>query len=177
MTYIMSAAAFGLLVLFEIQKCKNVCNGRECFNPWFYIGTLLLLLSFAAKSVLTTPSSGPAFWAGLLVLAIGILFYLNVLGIGLGADQQGYTKDNMDTQVSRRGLYGYMRHPGVWSFLVCASGWAMMFPQGWKLALLDFVLNLVYVIMQDRLFFPVYLSGYDKYRVEVAFLLPIRRKK
>lgn len=177
MTYIISAVAFGLLVLFEIQKCKNVRKGRECFNPWFYMGTLLLLLSFTAKSVLTKPSSGLTFWAGLSVLVIGILFYMNVLGIGLGAKQQGYSKDKAGTEVSRKGLYGYMRHPGVWSFLVCASGWTMVFPDGLGLAVWTFVLNLIYVVMQDRCFFPVYLAGYDVYRAEVAFLLPIRRKK
>ncbi|MCI7812948.1 MAG: hypothetical protein SO016_01550 [Lachnospiraceae bacterium] len=161
--------AFGFLFLFEYHKCLSVRKERRDKNPWFWVGTILLLCSFAMMGVQSGHSSGISFWAGLLVLAAGIVFYGAVLSV---ADNQGYTQDQMKIPVSRRGMYGWMRHPGVWSFLVCVLGYGMMFPRAIGGAMWFAFLNFIYTWFQDRYFFPVYLEGYEQYRKEVPYLFP-----
>lgn len=168
------AAAFGFFVLFEYQKCRSLRRGRAGKNFWLLPGLLLLLLSCVMAGRKAGPAGGWRFWAGLAVLSAGLLFYGKVLGV---ADAAHYARDDQPRPVSREGLYGRMRHPGVWSFLLCAAGYGLMFSGVWRLALWLAFLNLIYTWLQDRFFFPVYLSGYEAYRREVPYLWPFKRPK
>lgn len=170
MEFITGTAAFGLLMLFEYQKCRNVRQNRKSRNPWFLLGTVLLLIAFCMEALENEVAQGIRFAAGVIILAVGLVFYGAVLGIAVG--KQGYTKDLTGTTVSQTGLYSCMRHPGVWSFLLCAVGYGMIFPEGMGLALCFTFLNLIYTWFQDRFFFPVYLEGYDEYKKEVPYLFP-----
>lgn len=169
---IVGTVAFGPLCLFEYQKCRSVRKGTSTKNGWFLLGTLLLLLSCAGLAVRSPLARGIRFWAGLLILLAGLVFYTVVLSVvpDLGA----YGKDSNKFPVCRKGIYGRMRHPGVWSFLVCATGYGMVFPKAWIPAMWFSFLNLIYTWVQDRYFFPVYLEGYEQYRREVPFLFPRR---
>ena len=167
---ITGTGAFGLFVLYEYQKCRNIRQNKTGSNPWFLLGMMALLAAFAAEAVKDQISGGIILAAGIAVLAAGLVFYGAVLDIARG--KQGYTKDLMGTTVSRKGLYGHMRHPGVWSFLLCSLGFGMIFPDGMRLALWFAFLNLIYTWLQDRYFFPVYLEGYDEYKKEVPYLFP-----
>ena len=162
--------AFGILVLFEYQKCRNVRQNKKGRNPWFLLGMLLLIGAFVMEAVKDEASQGIRLAAGIGILAAGLSFYAAVLGIAVG--KQGYTEDLMGTTVSRKGMYGHVRHPGVWSFLVCALGYGMIFPEGMGLALGFAFLNLIYTWLQDRFFFPVYLDEYEEYKKEVPYLFP-----
>lgn len=163
-------AAFGLLVLFEYQKCRNVRQNICQANPWFLLGTGLLLGAFLMEALGSEVEGGVRLAAGVIVLVVGLVIYGSVLGIAVGPKQQGYTKDLTGTKVSRKGLYRHMRHPGVWSFLLCALGFGMIFSEGMGPALWFAFLNFIYTWLQDRYFFPVYLAGYDEYKKEVPFL-------
>ncbi len=168
--FITGTVAFGLLILFEYQKCRNIRQNKTGRNPWFLLGMLLLLAAFLMEALKDEAVQGIRLAAGILVLAAGLIFYGAVLGIAVG--KQGYTKDLMGTTVSRKGMYSRMRHPGVWSFLLCAMGFGMIFPEGIGLALCFAFLNFIYTWLQDRFFFPVYLEGYDAYKKEVPYLFP-----
>ena len=41
---------FGLLVLFEVQKCRSAEKKTKRKNPWFLLGTGLLLIDFAGMA-------------------------------------------------------------------------------------------------------------------------------
>lgn len=163
-------AAFGLLFLFEYQKCRSVRLNSTGKNPWFLLGTLLLLLAFTVLGRRSACSQGIQFLTGVLVLITGIVFYGMVLSVV--SDSQGYIRDSKKLPVCRSGLYGWMRHPGVWSFLLCTVGYGMIFPDAWMPALWFAFLNLIYTWFQDRFFFPAYLEGYEQYRKEVPYLFP-----
>ena len=173
MEFITGTAAFGMLVFYDYQKCRNVRQNRTAGNPWFILGMAVLLGSFAAEAAGDQMARGVQLVCGIGVLAAGIVFYGAVLGVASG--KQGYTKDLMGTTVSRKGLYGRMRHPGVWSFLLCALGFGMVFPEGMGFGLWFAFLNLIYTWLQDRYFFPVYLEGYEEYKKEVPYLFPRRK--
>ena len=163
-------SAFGLLVLFEYQKCRSVRRGIGKRNPWFLLGTLVLLASYLLLAGESTRSGGLRLLAGALALAAGIVFYGAVLLVAAG--ESGYTRDSGRIPVSRTGLYGKVRHPGVWSYLTCSLGYVMIFPETVCGALWFALLNLFYTWLQDRYFFPVYLEGYEEYRREVPYLFP-----
>ena len=68
--------AFGLLFLFEYQKCRHVKRKQDGKNPWFFLGTLLLILSCAALGRESTCAGGIRLAAGVLILLAGIVFIL-----------------------------------------------------------------------------------------------------
>ena len=162
--------AFGLLFLFEYQKCRHVKRKQDGKNPWFFLGTLLLILSCVALGRESTCAGGIRLAAGVLILLAGIVFYIVVLSVPVDAGE--YTGDTGKSPVCRSGLYGRVRHPGVWSFLVCGIGYGMIFPDAVLPAVWFTFLNLIYTWFQDRYFFPVYLEGYEQYRKEVPYLFP-----
>ena len=172
---ILGTGAFAVLVLFEIQKCRSTRQNTTAVNPWFLLGCLLLTVSLVVRAVNCGTASGLQVVAGTVVLAAGMVFYASVLGVALGAKQQGYLRDRAESEVSRQGMYAKVRHPGVWSFLVCAAGYGLLVPRGLGLAMWLTLLNLGYTVLQDRYFFPVYLKGYEAYKKEVPFFIPRRR--
>lgn len=167
---LVGTGAFGLLFLFEYQKCRSVQRDSTGKNPWFLAGTLVLLLACAALGRRSVRSQGIQLLAGVLVLITGLAFYAVVLSVV--SEPKGYTRDSKKLPVCRSGIYGRMRHPGVWSFLMCGIGYGMIFPDVLIPALWFSFLNLVYTWFQDRCFFPVYLEGYEQYRKEVPYLFP-----
>ena len=50
--------AFGILVLFEYQKCRNVRQNKKGRNPWFLLGMLLLIGAFVMEAVKDEASQG-----------------------------------------------------------------------------------------------------------------------
>lgn len=172
---LVGTGAFGLLVLFEYWKCRSIRRGTTGKNGWFLAGTLLLLLSCGVMAGESDRSRGVRLLAGVIVLLVGLVSYGVVLSVVPDAGE--YTQDSKKRPVCRKGLYGWMRHPGVWSFLMCGIGYGMIFPEAMVPAMWFSFLNLAYTWVQDRFFFPVYLDGYEEYRREVPFLFPRKSKK
>lgn len=168
-------AAFGFLILFEYRKCRSTEKIKTRNNPWFLVGTVLLLTAFAGMSVTLTASPGLQRTGGITVLGTGLILYILVLTGG--PKKEGYVRDDASSgTVSRRGIYGKIRHPGVWCFLICSLGFGTIYPDGMGSALWLALMNLLYTWIQDRWFFPVYLQGYEKYKEEVPYLFPKRKK-
>lgn len=166
--------AFAFLIFFEIRKCESLRKGEKRRNPWFLIGTVILILSFILASE-QTRATGVQFVAGMIVLILGLLLYAIVLSVV--SSRKNYSEDGLAANTCREGLYGHVRHPGVWSFFVCSVGFSVAFPCGTKTAIWCTLLNLFYTWLQDRYFFPVYLKGYDEYKQETPFLFPVLRQK
>ena len=163
-------AAFVILIIFEVQKCRNALKNRTAFNPWFVLGTLMLLLSFVGIAMDNHAAGGARLVSGVVIMTAGVLSYIIVLTAGL--KKRGYLEDEQNASVSRKGLYGRLRHPGVWSFLLCGVGFGMVFIGTTGKTLWLVLLNLIYTWLQDRYFFPVYLKGYEEYKRDVPYLFP-----
>lgn len=75
-----------------------------------------------------------------------------------------------------QGVYGLCRHPGFW-MLACVYLFLWLFFDS-QPVLFGFVLyticNFIYVYVQDRYIFPLYIGGYDEYKRSVPFLIPNR---
>lgn len=171
--------AFALLILFEVRKCQFVKTSQEkvqhfAGNPWFVVGTGMLLFACVMLGTVSGYTVGIRFWTGIAVLAAGLFAYGKVLAV---AEPEGYIRDGKKQPVNRKGCYSWMRHPGVWTFLICAVGYGLVFEKAMLPVLWFAFLNGIYTWLQDRYFFPVYLEGYGEYQKEVPFLFPRKNKR
>ena len=166
--------SFGLLILFEYQKCLSAEKKTKRKNPWFLLGTGLLLIDFAGMACTLPAASGLQMTGGAAVLGTGLILYILVLTGG--PKKKGYVRDDASADiVSRRGIYGKIRHPGVWCFLLCSLGFGIIYPDGMGSGLWLALMNILYTWLQDRCFFPVYLKEYEEYKKEVPYLFPKRK--
>lgn len=167
-------AAFICLLLFEILKCRSAVRQKPCFNPWFYIGSGLLILSFVLFVLHKERSGWGVFIPGLILLLVSVLLYIKVLTV---VDQDHiYTENKLILPVVSTGPYGVIRHPGLWCFIAMGAGIGLMVPGAIPGAVFLSVGNTIYILLQDRYFFPVYLEGYDDYRRQVPFCIPRFKK-
>lgn len=167
---IIGIASFGILILFEIQKCKAASNNGKSFNPWFVIGTILLIGAFVGMAMQSPLATGARFIIGGMVLLTGIVTYVLVLTGGLS--KKHYYSDNGKATLCNTGIYGKMRHPGVWCFLICSIGFGLLFRGAMIMALVMAILNYGYTWLQDKYYFPKYIAGYEQYKKEVPYLIP-----
>ena len=172
MTALLGLAAFALLVYFEICKCAGVKKGRASFNPWFIAGTAVLILTWVLLFARNTVSAAPLRYAGAVFTAVSVFVYYRVLAET--SKEAAYTENRLIVPVYKDGTYSKMRHPGVWCFAAVCLGITLIIPGAWAGNLMLAILNLVYCILQDRYFFPVYLEGYEEYKHEVPFCIPVK---
>ena len=170
---LLGLAAFALLFLFEACKCSSVKEGRERKNPWFYIGMLLLAAAWVITVIFSGKSPMPWLAIGVALTILAIAWYVKVLGTT--SQENTYTENHLKVPVIRTGPYSRTRHPGIWCFAAVAAGITVIAPESWPVNLLFTLINLLYCILQDRYFFPVYIEGYDIYKQEVPFCIPGRK--
>ena len=84
-------AAFGFLILFEYRKCRSTEKIKTRNNPWFLVGTVLLLTAFAGMAVTLTASPGLQRTGGITVLGTGLILYILVLTGG--PKKEGYVRE------------------------------------------------------------------------------------
>lgn len=172
--YSLGIIGFIALFFFEVLKCKAKEKDHKGNNPFFIIGTVLLLTGWILIITCSLRSQTAVFIVGAMITAAGLLLYALVLSKTSGGET--YTKDNNETKVCEKGIYGVVRHPGLWCFWLLSAGVSMMFPEAGIASALFAVLNTVYIIFQDLFFFPVYIQGYDEYKRTVPFCFPNKRK-
>lgn len=165
--------AFVFLIAFEYRKCSSFKKGISRKNYWFIGGTVLLFASYIIAAEGRTADSSLRFALGILIMAAGVALYAYVLFSVPGT--AGYVKDIIGTETGSSGIYGRIRHPGVWCFTAVSLGYWLAFPRGLRAAALCTALNFIYTWLQDRYFFPVYLAGYREYRKKTPFMFPFKR--
>ncbi|MDD4766129.1 MAG: hypothetical protein PHF87_00900 [Desulfotomaculaceae bacterium] len=165
--------AFIFFYIFDLNKVRFHKKG---LNISFAAG--LLLLAASTAGILLGDYGGFSVFTYLKVffgaLSIGALLMLlytlfAALPFSLTYQEAGRGKTVVDS-----GMYALCRHPGViWFFLFylflwLASGKIMMMWGG----IIWTIMDIIYVYVQDRWFFPAALNGYDQYKKEVPFLIP-----
>lgn len=167
-------AAFALLFFFEICKCRSVREGKERKNPWFLIGMVLLAAAWTVTVYLSEKSPRPWLTLGIAATVLAGSWYAKVLTTT--SQENTYTENRLKVPIIKTGPYARTRHPGIWCFAAVAAGITIIAPAAWPVNLLFTALNLIYCILQDRYFFPVYIEGYDIYKQETPFCIPRRKE-
>jgi protein-S-isoprenylcysteine O-methyltransferase Ste14 len=114
-------------------------------------------------------------WVGwpLLVLSAGLLIYSIFLEIPF---QQTYATSGVGDRLVKTGTYALTRHPGVLWFAL--SLLALLAISRSKLLLIAaplwFLLDVVWVWIQERFFFGAMFPAYEQYKRETPMLIPTR---
>ena len=163
-------AAFILLILFEIIKCRAEKQKSSGQNPFFLIGSILLITGWVLAAFACKRSTQLVLLFGIIILAVGLFLYFLVLR-ETSADHT-YTQKGQEKKVYTDGCYGIIRHPGLWCFLIVSIGAELIVPALLPGNVLFVILNTIYIFLQDKIFFPIYLQGYTEYRKNVPFCIP-----
>ena len=149
--------------MFLCYDLNNITARSFAGKALFPLAALLLLYATIQAAVL--PSDGflpPVF---LLLLAYTLLI---VMVLPVPADP------TRPPAVYDRGVYALCRHPGVlWFAGAYFSAWLAMGKNSLLAAAFLFsLLNLLYVVIQDRFIFPRQFPEYPAYQASVPFLIP-----
>lgn len=162
-----------IFILYDINQIKNNIGFIKSF---FAIGLFLLVL--ATIILIITPYESD-YEVSRLTMAVFMVFsiinfilliYTLFFAIPFKKAYVEGNKQNLCTE----GIYSLSRHPGVlflflfYIFLGIALGKPFVIFVG----IIFSFFNLIYVFLQDRYFFPVSFSEYDKYREKTGFVLP-----
>lgn len=161
-------------LLFFLSDFNGVIWKKRWLQGCFPAGCLLLAAATVDLLIRQRrPGMGAAGYASLAVSALFLvalvytLFFAIPFGESYGSQQGG-------RRVSKNGLYALCRHPGVlwlsggYLFLWLAFGGKVLFFAFVVFSLLD----IGYVVLQDRVIFPKMFDDYGEYRMQVPFLLP-----
>ncbi len=139
------------IVLFT-SALIGVCTGTARFHlpEWtLYLGYFLLLLA-------------------------SYLMYLSL--IREIHPQEAYLSESYGKQLVKTGTYALVRHPGVLWFILFLLALLLIFRS--RLLLLAapiwIGMDILYILIQDKLYFPRMFPGYKQYRNETPLLIPTR---
>lgn len=166
---------FLILHLFDIVAIKRLPVAKPF--AWM-LGSGLLLYALAMASLGTDKLPLPSWstWLGSALLAASLLVLMWSLFINLPF-RKTYVASGVGDKLVTTGLYGLVRHPGVPGFvlvllsLILVSRSSLLLTAAPIFTLLDIVL----VIVQDKLVFGKMFAGYDGYRRKTPMLVPNRQ--
>lgn len=145
-------------------------------KPFFIIGCIMLICATMIMIVKPFESdySVSAFvlvsFVGLAIISLTLLFYTLFFALPFRETYVEGSKQKLCTE----GIYSLCRHPGVlffgmfYLFLSIGLGKPFILMAG----LLFTGLNLLYVYLQDKYFFPRAFDGYDTYQQHTNFIVP-----
>lgn len=112
--------------------------------------------------------------ACLLAVSLSLLIYSLFIEIPF---RSTYLQKEVSSKLVTTGTYALTRHPGVlWLALVYIS-LAMIFPSAtlFIAVVIWLIMDIIYVVLQDRIFFVRMFPEYDSYRHRTPFLIPTRQ--
>lgn len=171
------AGGFAFL-LFYLYDINGVRVQNRFFKYSFFAGCALLLVATAGligampKEVFEKPRFYIFSVLGLAFLCL--LVYTLFFALPF---KKTYVKEDGKPTVYTSGIYALCRHPGVlwltlfYGFMWLATAQTIML---WAFLLFS-LLDLIYVILQDKWIFPITLNGYEAYQKSTPFLIPTYR--
>ena len=174
----MPTMAMGLLgfILFFIYDLNDAYWNHKILNGLFPVGLILLGGSVIVEIVLAIVTIPKLGFISLLGLTFALLFFVGLMYTLFFA--LPFKSTYIDVAEGRKtfkfGVYALCRHPGLGCFIGLFFFLYLAFPST-KIAIMSIVycaLNLLYVVFQDLLTFPVIFSDYDLYKSETPFIVP-----
>ena len=182
MFYYMSIliVTFGFLCLFvsDVLQIKNHRIVTTLFTIFGFLGVLssIILLIIAVGPMQSyAPGFSAVMW-GLSGIFLGALVYTVFFAV---RRKTGSETTCGKRRVVMHGLYGIVRHPGFYWFLLLLVSLSLIcrkpafFIAAAYMAFLDFLL----ILIEDRLLFPRLFADYSVYKTKVPFIIPGAGKK
>ena len=158
---ILGTAAFVCYIFFDLNTVYFRTKGGRCL---FWLGCLLLVPATAGIIIRQLREAS--------LIMLGLLIY--TLFFALPAAEAYSGESDIRRPVCRSGMYALCRHPGVLWLGGLYAGLFLALP-GWLSAAAGtvfFILDVVYVVIQDSVIFPQQFSDYGDYRKTTPFLIP-----
>ena len=176
MEIVFGILAFILFILYDLEQARFLPQQLHKLTQFFFvIGFLLLLVSTAVAVWHGAPNFSEWTILQTIFLVMSVLFFLLLiytLFFALPFEETYVTQKGCKTY--DRGMYALCRHPGVLWFTGCYLFLWMTF--GGKelllLAMINCLLNFLYVVLQDGVTFPRVFIDYNIYKQRVPFLIP-----
>jgi protein-S-isoprenylcysteine O-methyltransferase Ste14 len=165
----------GAFLFFIIYDINSVTKKRQLFGGSFFIGFVLLIISTVGivTSSLDQTAAGNLgiVYFSLAALFLILLIYTLFMAIPF---KETYIKAGNKPAVCESGVYALCRHPGVlWFTGFYFFTWlALPSPLLLAAAAIFSILNIVYVIFQDRWTFMLAFENYNEYKRTTPFLIP-----
>lgn len=174
MSYLlMGTLAFVLFILYDIN---SVTVNYKIFHGSFFIGCFLLV---ASTGGLISSTITEGMWQTvrtLVFIPVAIIFMLLLIYTLFFAIpfEDTYIKSDAKPKTCTTGFYALSRHPGVLWFIGFYFSLWLALPGTLLLTagILFSVLNLLYVVLQDRWIFMRVFPDYGEYKVTTPFLIP-----
>lgn len=172
---ITGAVGFLLLYTFDWLSLKHLPVLKQIVG----LSATCLLAYSTVMACLDHPKFDPP----LIILSLGILLFLvsslllvYSLFIEIPAHNT-YVKKGVGTQLITTGTYALTRHPGVIWLALFYISLALVFPSDTLfIAIITwFIMDIILVILQDKIFFPRMFPGYHDYQKITPFILPTRQ--
>jgi protein-S-isoprenylcysteine O-methyltransferase Ste14 len=138
------------------------------------------LLIYATIMVCHSPTKlGPPIFARIIggcLLAIFLCLLIYSLFIELPF-RRTYTKQGVGEELIYTGTYALVRHPGViWlAFVFLALTLLYPSPTLFLAIVIWLFIDVIYVTVQDKYFFPKMFSHYQDYKKQTPFLIPTKQ--
>jgi protein-S-isoprenylcysteine O-methyltransferase Ste14 len=112
--------------------------------------------------------------ACLLPVSLSLLMYSLFIEIPF---RSTYLKNGVGSKLITTGTYALTRHPGVLWLALFYLSLAMLFPSTTLFLAITIwlIMDIIYVIMQDRIFFIRMFLDYNGYRRRTPFLIPTKQ--
>ncbi len=172
---IIGAIGFVVVHLFDLVALKRIPRLKPviwCIGSGLLVYSLVMICRYPVKIVLPAWST----WLGWGMLAVSASLLIHSLFISLPF-RKTYVDTGVGDKLVKTGLYALVRHPGImWFPLFMLSLIPISRSSLLLIAAPTFIaLDIVLVVIQDRLIFGRMFHGYDSYRRETPMLLPNRK--
>lgn len=169
--------AGGLLVffLYLIYDLNSVLWQKKMLHGFFFLGNILLagMTVFQVLEAVSQVRLCACFWIFAVLSGVFLLLLIDALFFALPFEST-YLEVGQKPCVCDFGMYALCRHPGVlWFFLFYLCLGIALYPSKLIYAGMFYsILNLGYVMFQDRWTFPQSFADYENYKRTTPFLIP-----
>ena len=175
---ILTLIACVCLIGFEkVKVASSHKENKKMHDPLFIIGAAALVACWIYMAGrywnydgIWIISYGVRVTLGIIAVLAALGYYVYLLFFAL--PKGTYSGEELQTHLVQTGAYSRCRHPGFYGFTLTAAAMSLLVGNATNalLLLVYVILNLVYIILEDVIYFPAYIEGYDEYKKRVPFL-------
>jgi len=170
--YLVAILVFVLYIIYDIN---SITINSVILNKLFILGSVIYLLVNIILIYQLMPEVNFQI-SNLIFMMLGLFFLiLEIYTLFFSLPfSDTYVSDNKANKVIKSGMYSLSRHIGVLWFILMYLFLALAFKnQTFTIfALVSCLMNLIYIIFQDKYSFVIFFDDYQQYKNEVPFLIP-----
>ena len=167
---------FVAFLFFVIYDINSIIFKLKILNGCFFVGIFLITVATVGIIITTRDLiNTDVFEMGILEIFAVIFFSLLIYTLFFALPfKNTYIETEGSPKVYQCGVYALCRHPGVLWFIGFYTflGLALKIPLLLTAAVIFSLLNILYVVFQDRWTFMKVFENYDNYKKDTPFLVP-----